>query len=97
MSSANANPSLPVISIASYVNRTKSTNAERKATASALHAACRDYGFFYLDISSFAQPEEMEELLRLAREFFALTQTEKDKISIRNQDQARGQWDRFRV
>ncbi|KAG8862389.1 hypothetical protein FRB96_001457 [Tulasnella sp. 330] len=90
MSSLNMNPSLPIISIAPYVNKTTSSDSDRKATASALHAACRDYGFFYLDISSFAQPDEVEELLRLAREFFALPQTEKDKISIRNQDQARG-------
>lgn len=56
-----------------------------------MHAACRDHGFFYLDISSLASTEEMDELLRLAREFFALPTEEKVKISIRNEDQARGE------
>ncbi|KAG8993147.1 hypothetical protein FRB94_010991 [Tulasnella sp. JGI-2019a] len=85
-----AHPSLPIISIAPYVDRSKSSDADRNATASALHVACRDYGFFYLDITSFAQSDQIEELLGLAREFFALPQAEKDRISIRNQDQARG-------
>lgn len=82
--------SLPVISIAPYVQRDTHSDADRKATSDALHAACRDFGFFYLDLTSFAGKEEMEELMLLARRFFALGQDEKDRISIRNQDNARG-------
>lgn len=81
---------LPVISISPYVRKEKSTDQERLATAEALHNACRDFGFFYLDISSFANDAEMETLMGLARQFFALPQERKDLISIRNEDNVRG-------
>ncbi|KAG8904608.1 Carnitine O-acetyltransferase mitochondrial [Tulasnella sp. 403] len=91
MSTTQATPSaLPIISIEPYVNRLTSTDAERQAVSDALHVACRDYGFFYLDVSSVASAEETDRLLDLARQFFALPQEEKDKISIRNEDNARG-------
>jgi isopenicillin N synthase-like dioxygenase len=80
---------LPTISIAPYVSKT-STQEERLAVSKALHEACRDFGFFYLDATSFVSIEERNELVRLAREFFALSQEEKDKISIANEDLARG-------
>ncbi|KAH9854658.1 Clavaminate synthase-like protein [Lenzites betulinus] len=79
--------SLPIISIEPFLT----PNAHgRLSAAAALHAACSEYGFFYLDISSYADPSEPEELIRLAREFFARPQQEKDEISIANQDNARG-------
>jgi isopenicillin N synthase-like dioxygenase len=84
-----SNTSLPVISIEPYVSE-KATDAERRQVARALHEACRDFGFFYLDVRSFVNPSEMEELIRLARVFFALPQEEKDSISITKQDLARG-------
>ncbi|KAH9891620.1 Clavaminate synthase-like protein [Cubamyces lactineus] len=78
---------LPVINIEPFLN----PHAHgRLSAAAALHAACAEYGFFYLDISAFADPSEPEELTRLAREFFALPQGEKDKISIAREDNARG-------
>ncbi|KAG8692574.1 hypothetical protein FRC08_009683, partial [Ceratobasidium sp. 394] len=40
---------LPIIDIAPYLPGQNDPNA-RAATAAALHAACRDFGFFYLDI-----------------------------------------------
>lgn len=80
---------LPVISIASYVSKT-STKEERWAVSKALHEACRDFGFFYLDATSFVSIEERDDLVRLAREFFALPQGQKDEISIANEDLARG-------
>lgn len=80
---------LPIVSIAPYVLET-STEAERLATSKALHDACRDFGFFYLDATSFVSVEERDELVRLAREFFALPAEEKNKISIANEDLARG-------
>ncbi|GJJ15759.1 hypothetical protein Clacol_010037 [Clathrus columnatus] len=62
----------------------------RKETAQAIHEACVNYGFFYLDISSYVNITETDELVRLAREFFALPQEEKDLLSLRNEDHARG-------
>ncbi|KAG8933205.1 hypothetical protein FRC02_012279 [Tulasnella sp. 418] len=89
--------SLPVISIEPYINRDDSSPAniaDRQRTSKALHEACRDVGFFYLDVSSFVDIEnegsEGKELMRLARAFFGLEQEQKDTISIRNQDNARG-------
>lgn len=81
---------LPVISISPYVLKETSTERERLATSEALHKACRDFGFFYLDISSFASDAEMNDLMGLARKFFALPQKRKDLISIRNEDSVRG-------
>jgi isopenicillin N synthase-like dioxygenase len=79
---------LPIIDIAPWVNG--HGHKRRLSTADAIHAACLEFGFFYLDITSLVAPEEPEELARLAREFFALPQDEKDKISLNNQDRARG-------
>ncbi len=84
----NGLASLPIISVQPLILH--SNNPERLSAAAALHAACIEYGFFYLDISSYADPSEPEELTRLAREFFALSQEEKEKISISNEDGVRG-------
>lgn len=79
---------LPIIDIAPFL---QSGNQEaRETTAKAIHQACLDYGFFYLKIDSYVDPSEPEELTRLAREFFASPQEEKDKIALKNQDNARG-------
>lgn len=80
---------LPVINIAPWLDTTDG-GLGRLSTAAALHAACLEYGFFYLDISSFVDMSEPEELARMAREFFALPQAEKDRISLQHQDGARG-------
>jgi isopenicillin N synthase-like dioxygenase len=81
---------LPIISIAPYWDTQSDNTTEREAVSKALHSACVEYGFFYLDISQCVDPAETEELTRLAREFFALPQAEKDKIALRHQDFARG-------
>ena len=83
---------LPIISIEPFI-RSDADGAGRLSAAAALHAACSQYGFFYLDISSYADPSEPEELTRLGREFFALPQEEKDKISLSREDGARGTYD----
>ncbi|KAI0061684.1 Clavaminate synthase-like protein [Artomyces pyxidatus] len=80
--------SLPVINIAPWLHGHDSKG--RLSTAAAIHAACLEFGFFYLDVSAFIDPSEPEELAKLAREFFALPQEQKDKISLSNQDHARG-------
>ena len=80
--------SLPIIDISPWLDG--QNEHEQHSVAVALHSACLEYGFFYLDISKFSDPSEPEELTRLAREFFALPQDEKDKIALKNQDYARG-------
>jgi isopenicillin N synthase-like dioxygenase len=79
---------LPIINIAPWLEG--HDHQGRLSSAAAIHAACLEFGFFYLDVTSYILPEEPEELSRLAREFFSLPQEEKDKISLSNQDHARG-------
>jgi len=79
---------LPIIDIAPWIEG--HDHKGRLSTAAAIHAACLEFGFFYLDVSAFVSPDEPEELSRLAREFFGLPQEEKDKILLDNQDGARG-------
>lgn len=80
---------LPIIDITPYLDGYDSHG--RQATSSAIHSACLEYGFFYLDISKYSDPSEPEELTRLAREFFALPPDEKAQIALKNEDGARGQ------
>lgn len=82
---------LPIISIAPWLpSSTQATIAEKAETARSLHEACLKYGFFYLDITSFASKEETDELESLARQFFGQDQEKKDRISISKGDHARG-------
>ncbi|KAL1679087.1 hypothetical protein EV122DRAFT_263969 [Schizophyllum commune] len=81
---------LPIIDIAPWLSDDPAQADARAAVSAALHSACVNYGFFYLDISSYVPKEEPEELTALAREFFALPQEEKEKIALRNEDGARG-------
>ncbi|EKM79373.1 hypothetical protein AGABI1DRAFT_39707 [Agaricus bisporus var. burnettii JB137-S8] len=83
---------LPIIDVAPLLSDDLSSEAKeaRKKTGDALNRACIDYGFFYLNITAYADPDEPKELTRLAREFFDLPQAEKDKISLSNEDHARG-------
>ncbi|KAF7365225.1 Oxoglutarate 3-dioxygenase [Mycena venus] len=81
--------SLPIINIAPWLPQ-NTDNTAREAISKALHAACLEFGFFYLDISEYVDPAVADELATLARQFFALPQEEKDKISLSNQDHARG-------
>ncbi|KAF7982905.1 hypothetical protein HWV62_25170 [Athelia sp. TMB] len=80
--------SLPIIDITPYLDGHNPHG--RLSTSSAIHAACLEYGFFYLRIDNYVDPSEPEELTKLAREFFALPEEEKIKISLKNQDGARG-------
>ncbi|KAI5122786.1 hypothetical protein M0805_000130 [Coniferiporia weirii] len=86
--------SLPIIDISPWIHPVedhyRGHNGGRRSTSAAIHAACLTYGFFYLDISSFASQVEMDELANLAKQFFALPQIEKEKLGLANQDGARG-------
>lgn len=81
---------LPVIDIAPFLNADSKYSELRTSTATAIHKACIEYGFFYLDISAYVDPSVPEHLAHLGRQFFALPQVEKDKITLSNQDYARG-------
>ncbi|WVQ77994.1 hypothetical protein IAT38_000075 [Cryptococcus sp. DSM 104549] len=85
---------LPIIDPSPYLPShlsSSSTPASRAASASALHAACRDIGFFYLRIPEwFLSPEEMEEPLELGREFFGRPEEEKWDIRLEKSDGVRG-------
>lgn len=71
---------LPIVDIAPYLPGSSGSEAERANTAAALHAACRDFGFFYLRVAPFVSEAERTQLLDYGREFFALPQPEKDAI-----------------
>jgi isopenicillin N synthase-like dioxygenase len=88
VSSPRTPSTLPIINIAPYLN---SDDVKGRAlTSVALHAACMEYGFFYLDVSAYIDQSQPEELISLARKFFFLSQEEKDKIALKNEDYARG-------
>ncbi|KAL7419865.1 hypothetical protein Q5752_005781 [Cryptotrichosporon argae] len=80
---------LPVIDIYPYLSPS-STSAERADAAAAIHAACRDVGFFYLRVDGFLSYVESDGVLDAARAFFARPQTEKDAIGLQHGDLVRG-------
>lgn len=86
---------LPIIDISPYLEG--QDHHGRVSVAAALHSACLEYGFFYLNIEKYIDPSVPEELTRLAREFFALPQDEKDSIALKNEDNARGQYICFTI
>ncbi|KAG9092369.1 hypothetical protein FRC07_011681, partial [Ceratobasidium sp. 392] len=81
---------LPIIDISPYLPNRPIDSKARAATASALHAACRDFGFFYLDISGFVDKARTDRLAELAHRFFGLSGEVKERLHIQNQDLARG-------
>ncbi|CAE6383943.1 unnamed protein product [Rhizoctonia solani] len=82
---------LPIIDVSSYVpNHPNNTPELRQQTAKALHAACRDFGFFYLNIASLVEEAQTNEIAELGHQFFKLKQDVKDTLHIQNQDLARG-------
>ena len=83
---------LPVISIQPYLPSTSHlyTEEDRLQSAKAIHIACKDVGFFFLDVQGFLQKDEMDEVLNLGRQFFASSQEEKDSIGLKESDGVRG-------
>lgn len=78
---------LPTINLSPFLSPT-STPESRSVTATALNAACRDYGFFYL-INHGIPASTTSQILSLARTFFALPTSEKATIA-RAKDGVRG-------
>ena len=69
---------LPIIDISAFLNPNSSTEA-RKTTALAINAACVNYGFFYLTGHGIPLAKQ-DSIIDLARQFFALPLSEKNKI-----------------
>jgi isopenicillin N synthase-like dioxygenase len=90
MASPGTRDRLPIIDIAPLLNSDQRNAELRATTAKALHSACVEYGFFYLNIEAYVNSSEPEELSLLGRQFFSLPQAEKDQLSLKNQDYARG-------
>ena len=69
---------LPKIDISPFLNST-SPPSSRLKTAQAINAACTTYGFFYLTGHGIPQ-SQLDSVISLARQFFALPLEEKVKI-----------------
>lgn len=69
---------LPIIDISAFLDPSSSQEA-RQTTAKAINAACINYGFFYLTGHGIAT-SKLDEVVSLARDFFALPFEEKNKI-----------------
>lgn len=84
---------LPSINIAPYHPSTYSTYSEtaRAETAEALHVACRDVGFFYLQIDQFIPISKMDRILEKGRAFFKQSPEEKERVHD-PLNRARGEW-----
>ena len=93
--SASRVSQLPIIDLAPLLNDNPEDEEKRQATSEALHRACVQFGFFYLNIESLVDPKEPEQLAELGREFFSRPPDEKDAIALKNQDGARGKQDPF--
>lgn len=72
------NQGLPIIDISAFLDSGASEEA-RQTTAKAINAACVNYGFFYL--TGHGIPiSKLDKIIALARDFFALSVVEKNKI-----------------
>jgi isopenicillin N synthase-like dioxygenase len=69
---------LPIIDISAFLDSSSSKEA-RSTTAKAISAACVNYGFFYLTGHGIPTTK-LDEIINLARNFFALPLDEKNKI-----------------
>ena len=69
---------LPIIDISAFLNP-QSKQEERQTTAQAINAACTNYGFFYLTGHGIPTTK-LDEIIHLARQFFALPLEQKNKI-----------------
>jgi isopenicillin N synthase-like dioxygenase len=69
---------LPIIDISAFLDP-ESTKKAKQTTAKAINAACVNYGFFYLTGHGIPT-SKLDEIISLARDFFALPLEEKNKI-----------------
>jgi len=83
MTSSGSFRQLPIIDIGPLFTTivTEKQREEKEAVVREIHKACKDVGFLY--ITNHSIPETLtQEVLRLAREFFFLPQSEKEAIAI---------------
>lgn len=73
---------LPVINIQSFLDP-ESTDALRAKTVQQIGHACKEYGFFYVTGHDIPQ-SRLDQVIDLARAFFALPVEEKEKIKRRD-------------
>jgi len=79
--------SLPIIDVSAFT-RNSNSQTEKLKVAKQIFEACRDVGFFYL-IGHNVPQEIIDKVLKLGYEFFHLSEEEKIKYSIVNEDYAR--------
>lgn len=73
-----AQPSLPIIDISAFLDPASPAEA-RQTVANAVNRACVEYGFFYL--TGHGVPiSKLDRIISLARDFFALSVEEKNRI-----------------
>ncbi len=87
-------PNLPVVNAAAYFKACREHNAEDKSRAAVelgcqVKAACHSVGMFYL-VGHDLNAVLLDEVLSKTADFFAASQSEKDAISIKNSQHARG-------
>ena len=70
--------SLPIIDISSFLDPTATADARRQTTTS-INSACEEFGFFYLTGHGIPT-SRLDNVINLAREFFALPLATKNKI-----------------
>ncbi|KAF0415457.1 Clavaminate synthase-like protein [Gigaspora margarita] len=81
---------LPIIDFSPFIDSDNvDSESARQTVAREIHIACRDVGFFYLKGHGIPQ-DVCDNVLKLAYEFFHQPREEKDKLSIANEDFARG-------
>ncbi|KAG9306543.1 hypothetical protein G9A89_004740 [Geosiphon pyriformis] len=79
---------IPIIDLSPFTITT-SNHESKLESARAIHAACCEVGFFYIKGHNIPQ-DVCDKVLRLGHEFFELDLDMKTKLSIVNQDFARG-------
>lgn len=84
---------LPIIDLSPFLlPSSSSSSSARASTASAIHSACTQFGFFYLTgIDSVISSKDFTTSLATARAFFGQPEEEKERIAIKG---ARG-WQRL--
>lgn len=70
--------SLPIIDISPFLDADSNPEA-RERVSTAINRACTDFGFFYLTGHGIPQPK-LDQIISLARQFFALPTDQKNKI-----------------
>ena len=77
---------IPIIDIQGLISNDFKSG---KDTAREINSACLDSGFFYISNHGVDQ-DLIDDLMRVSKDFFSLSQVEKEKITIKNSFASRG-------